>query len=431
MGVLAKMAAVVLAISLMTFIIFFGRLPIFRRTPIAWLYTFFVVNLPSGMLAVDRALTGGRFTASMVRFGSFMMNDKHPTVVIFFLVLLVGSEWMAIPSAWEFLSIFQRVCVVVLGSLPYIFLYLAAYTDPGTVSLGNLKHHLSLYPYDYALFHPGHRCYTCNLLKPPRSKHCPVCKRCVGRLDHHCIFINNCVGVGNHHWFLLLLLSTAVLCSYGGWTGLCILRDRVLERFPHWSLLPWRAYEVSGGALADTPLATRKMTFNTWLVLLSWGMKNFIHLGSVSLLGLLISPLVWGLLAYNLWNVWTGQTTNESLKWGDWKYDMEDGLVYKRRMATTDAGLLSAGAASSRWPIEPEHVLVRTEDGNPPPPNDKALPGVGEWERVWTLRDVENLYDLGFWSNLKDIFIPNYQFNTKDLPASERRGRPRKRVPRK
>lgn len=100
MGVLAKMAAIVLAISLMTFIIFFGRLPIFRRTPIAWLYTFFVVNIPSAVLAVDRALTGGRFTASMVRFGSFMMNDKHPTVVIFFLVLLVGSEWMAIPSAW-------------------------------------------------------------------------------------------------------------------------------------------------------------------------------------------------------------------------------------------------------------------------------------------------------------------------------------------
>ncbi|KJR85316.1 DHHC zinc finger domain protein [Sporothrix schenckii 1099-18] len=429
MGVIAKMAGIVLAISLLTFIIFFGRLPIFRRTPIAWLYTFFVANLPGGVLAVDRAVTGGRFTSSLKRFGHFMMNDKHPTVLIFFLVLLAGSEWMAIPSAWAFMGTVQRMAVVVSSALPYVFLYLAAYTDPGTVSMGSLKHHLSLYPYDYGLFHPGARCYTCNLLKPPRSKHCPVCKRCIGRLDHHCIFINNCVGVGNHHWFLLLLLSTAFLASYGGWMGLCILRDRVVERFPSWSMLPWRAYEMSGGALANTPLATRPMSMETWLMLLSWGMKNYIQLGSVSLLGLLISPLVWGLLAYNLWNVWTGQTTNESLKWSDMKCDMEDGLVYKRRLDV--AATVSASASSSRWPLVPEHVFVLCEDGNPPPPNEKDLPGVGDWERVWTLRDAENLYDLGFWSNLKDIFIPNYQFNTKDLPAAERRGRPRRRVPRK
>ncbi|CAK7205849.1 palmitoyltransferase swf1 [Sporothrix eucalyptigena] len=440
------MAGVVLAISLMTFIIFFGRLPIFRRTPIAWLYSFFVVHIPNGVLALDRRLTGGKFTSSLQRFGSFMMNDKHPTILIFFLVLLVGSEYMAVPSAWPYLSGVKRIAVVVMCTLPYVFLYLAAYSDPGTVALGSLKHHLSLYPYDYALFHPGARCYTCNLLKPPRSKHCPVCKRCVGRLDHHCIFINNCVGVGNHHWFLLLLLSTAILASYGGWTGMGLIRDRVVERFPTWSLWPWRAYEVVGGAgtaLANTPLAgtSRKMSFDTWLIYLSWGFKNFIHLASVSLLGLLISPLVWGLLAYNLWNVWTGQTTNESLKWSDWKCDMEDGFVYKRRMsherrpvvvaATREASGTDPLTSSTRWPVEAEHVLVRTEDGNPPAPNNKDLPGVGEWERVWTLRDVENLYDLGFWNNLKEIFIPNYQFNTRGLPAAERRGRPRKRVPRK
>ena len=407
-----------------------------------------MTHVPNAVLAVDRRLTGGRCTSSLQRFGSFMMNDKHPTVVIFFLVLLVGSEYMAVPSAWPFLTGFQRVCVVVLCTLPYVFLYLSVYSDPGTVSLGSLKHHLSLYPYDYALFHPGARCYTCNLLKPPRSKHCPICKRCVGRLDHHCIFINNCVGVGNHHWFLLLLLSTAMLVSYGGWTGTRILGDRVVERFPTWSLLPWRAYEPAPGAnphsaLAGTVLAgtRRKLSWDMWLVYLSWGMKNYIHLGSVSLLAMLLSPLVWGLLAYNLWNVWTGQTTNESLKWSDWKYDMDDGLVYKRRMsherrpsvvaATADARGTHPLSAPTRWPVEAEHVLVRSEDGQAPAANDKDLPGVGEWERVWTLRDVENLYDLGFWNNLKDIFIPNYQFNTRGLPTAERRGRPRKRVPRK
>ncbi|CAK7563592.1 MAG: palmitoyltransferase swf1 [Sporothrix epigloea] len=443
MGVLAKVAGIVLAISLMTFIIFFGRLPIFRRTPISWLHSFFVVRVPGAVLAVDKRLTGGRCTTSLQRFGNYMMNDKHPTVVIFFLILLVGSEYMAVPSAWPFLTGMQQVIVVILCMLPYVFLYLATYSDPGTISIGSLKYHLSLYPYDYALFHPGAQCYTCRMLKPPRSKHCPICKRCIGRLDHHCIFVNNCVGVGNHHWFLLLLLSTALLTSYGGWTGLHVLGDRVVERVPSWSLLPWRAYEAVGSdsALAGTVLATapRKMKFDTWLMYLSWAMKNFVHLGSVSLLGILISPLVWGLLAYNLWNIWTGQTTNESLKWSDWKYDMEDGLVYKRRMsherrpavvaAIVEAGATDALSLSTRWPAEAAHVLVRSEDGNPPALDREDLPGVGEWERVWTLRNVENLYDLGFLNNLRDIFIPNYQFNTNGLPPAERRGRPRRRVP--
>lgn len=410
-----------------------------------------MVHLPNGILAVDQRLTAGRFTTSLRRFGNYLMNDRHPTILLFFLALLVVSEYMAIPTAWPFLSGVQRFAVLVLSALPYVFLYLAAFSDPGYVSLGNLKQHMLLYPYDYALFQPGVRCHTCNLLKPPRSKHCPVCKRCIGRLDHHCIFINNCVGVGNHHWFMLLLLSTAVLCSYGGWVGLGLVADRVVERFPTWSLAPWRALEAADYTAASAaaaaagggkPVPLRKMSWSTWLVLLSWGMKNYIHLGSVSLLGLLISPLVWGLLAYNLWNVWTGQTTNESLKWSDWKADMEDGFVFRRRMSherrpsTTAANAAAAVEAvvgkgvalATRWPVEAEFALTRTDDGNPPPPNDKTLPGVGEWERVWTMRDVDNLYDLGFWRNLQDICIPNYQFHAPGLPSIERRGRPRKRV---
>ena len=380
--------------------------------------------MPNAILAIDRRATGGRFTASLVRFGDFMMNDKHPTVLIFFLLLLAGSEYMAVPTAWGLLSGLQRSTVAVLCTLPYVFLYLAAYSDPGAVSMGNLKHHLMLYPYDYALFQPGARCHTCNLLKPPRSKHCPICKRCVARLDHHCIFINNCVGVGNHHWFLLLILSTAVLASYGGWVASSLVGQQVQERFPNWSLLPWRARD-SG----------QPMSWSAWLIFLSWGMKNHVQLGSIGLLGLLISPLIWGLLVYSMWNVWTGQTTNESLKWSDWKCDMEDGYVYKRRMSherrPSVADAPGVPTSGTRWPVEAEHVLYCAHDGTPPAPNDKTLAGVGEWEKVYSLHDVENIYDLGFWNNLKDIFVPNYQFNTLGLPSAERRGRPRKRAQRK
>lgn len=62
----------------------------------------------------------------------------------------------------------------------------------------------------------------------------------------------------------------------------------------------------------------------------------------------------------------------------------------------------------TQWPVESQQIVLRTEDGEPPKVA-KAV-GVGEWQRVWRLRDVENLYDLGFWGNVKDVFWPRSGF---------------------
>lgn len=48
-------------------------------------------------------------------------------------------------------------------------------------------------------------CRTCNIVKPMRSHHCSICKRCVLKMDHHCPWVNNCVGWKNHKHFLLFL----------------------------------------------------------------------------------------------------------------------------------------------------------------------------------------------------------------------------------
>jgi palmitoyltransferase len=271
---------------------------------------------------------------------------------------------------------------------------------------------MARYPYDFSLFHPGAHCATCRQLKPARSKHCSVCKRCIAKNDHHCIFINNCVGAGNHHWFMLLLLSTAVLTLYGGLLGTSLMTSQMRLRFPSWALLPWRA---NGGA---------GMPVTQWLVIWSWGLQDGgngvgggVAMGAVTLLALMLSPLVWALLGYQLWLVYCGTTTNESMKWSDWQEEMNEGCAFKRKMDAGRVKNVRVEPAWTRWPVEAEQVMVRTEDGKPPS-MELNFPGYGEWEAVWRLRDVENLYDLGLWDNLVDMFIPNFMFRDPHVPVA-------------
>ncbi|KAK4128081.1 zf-DHHC-domain-containing protein [Parathielavia appendiculata] len=426
MGVIAKIALFALGISFFIFVTFFGRLPALRRTPIAWLHRLIWVHLPNGAVSLDERLTGRRVTSSCTRFFNYMMYDRHPTVLIFFLILLVGGEYFYLPTAWPQLTPLVKTTGTISILLPYLFLYLSAFSDPGTITPQNHAHEMARYPYDFSLFHPGAECATCHLLKPARSKHCSVCKRCVARADHHCIFINNCVGARNHHWFILLLLSTAVLTLYGGVLGVRLMTAEMRRRFPHWEMLPWRA---NGGAGMDV---------TDWLVVWSWGMQDGgkgtgagVAMGAVTLLALMTSPLVWGLLGYHMWLVYCGTTTNEAMKWSDWQVEMDEGFAFRRRLDGGRTKDVKVEPAWTRWPVEAEQVLVRTEDGKPPAEGGN-LPGFGEWQAVWRLRDVENLYDLGLWDNFKDVFVPGFMFRDPYVPLPEGRlRRKRKRRARK
>lgn len=359
-----------------------------------------MIQIPTAILALDQRLTSGRLTAGLSSFAHRAFYGKHPTVLIFFVLLLSVSEFMYLPGAWPRLSLFQKVTGSIAIILPYWFLYLAAFSDPGNITPATHARYMSQYPYDFSLFHPGQVCRTCQILKPARSKHCSVCKRCVAKMDHHCVFINNCVGYNNQAYFVLLLLTTGILTCYAALLGLNLISAKIRLDRADWAfwkptLMPWHEY----------------------FILLTFGIQDDVGLGSVTMLTLMTSPLVWGLLAYHVYLIYCGTTTNESMKWQDWKAEMDDGFAYKRSLPSGRTRDPRWEAAWTRWPVESVQVLVRTDDGSPPSADDPL--GVGDWERVWSLRDIENLYDLGFWDNLVDVFVPGYSFRDEVMSDVE------------
>ncbi|KAL8231715.1 hypothetical protein R6Q57_001493 [Mikania cordata] len=60
-------------------------------------------------------------------------------------------------------------------------------------------------------------CSYCNVVQPPRAKHCHDCDRCVLQFDHHCVWLGTCIGQGNHCRFWWYILEETTLCV---WTGI-------------------------------------------------------------------------------------------------------------------------------------------------------------------------------------------------------------------
>ena len=57
-------------------------------------------------------------------------------------------------------------------------------------------------------------CYTCKIIRPPRTSHCALCDNCVERFDHHCDWLGTCVGKRNYRSFVLFISMINISALY-------------------------------------------------------------------------------------------------------------------------------------------------------------------------------------------------------------------------
>jgi len=126
--------------------------------------------------------------------------------------------------------------LVVVGNLVWAFLIYTAlwvtyFLDPGVIPR---KKEFDIMR--FANLRDGERvCATCNIVRPPRAKHCKYCNHCVEVFDHHCPWVGVCVGKGNYPFFILLLFTVFLGSAY-----ICVFSSYYLYwNWPAHKLLTW------------------------------------------------------------------------------------------------------------------------------------------------------------------------------------------------
>lgn len=114
------------------------------------------------------------------------------------------------------------------------------------------------------------------------------------------------------------------------------------------------------------------------------------------------------LTGYTLYQVWAGITTNESGKWENTSLDIADELLFKRPL--DDHRLRDSAEPHVKWPVRPKVVALSSEVLPASDESGLAGRGHGTWVPVNSIHEFENLYDIGFWRNMGDIFLPRSVF---------------------
>eukprot|EP00884_Botryococcus_braunii_P000562 jgi/Botrbrau1/10506/Bobra.0133s0106.1 len=323
-------------------IMLFGDNPYFENTPIAGAFWFFNDGIFIFIWSAVEYLCGEWGTGRMDILAKACIGSPNPALQLLYLALLFTGYYLYSRDVLYLLPLpyaplwHMYGAAVSVGGCVATFL-LASLADPGTVGPRNLDDQMAL----YGPMKDGKECWTCHFRRPARSKHCPICRRCIARFDHHCGWINGCVGLNNTRYFLAFLLCNVLLALYGLVMACVILRGE-MERTGAWNSV-FRDRRGQARLLCQSPT-----------LILHWCLYYHPTAVLLALVLALVAVLVGSFLGYHLWMVSRGTTTYEAFKEGE-----------RRRLSHLEDTAQ-----------ESSHTLVGTPGAQACPPSSEESPGV-------------------------------------------------------
>lgn len=159
-----------------------------------------------------RCVTGpdyGAFLAALF----FIVVPSSLTVVFDIRYLLNSVHVLIVP-------IIVCVMYIWLQLLTIGALLRATWTDPGIIPARHgdrdntslLEENASKEVYVNGRLVTVKYCFTCQIWRPPRAAHCPVCNNCVENFDHHCPWVGTCIGRQNYRWFVWFVSLVLLDC---------------------------------------------------------------------------------------------------------------------------------------------------------------------------------------------------------------------------
>ncbi|ODV90529.1 hypothetical protein CANCADRAFT_44177 [Tortispora caseinolytica NRRL Y-17796] len=375
--------ALIASVSLLTFILLFGRAPAFKNSIIGSAYVFLAVSLPSSLYKLDLLLCKGAITNHLQASFNYLLYDRNWAVVIIYAAIVLFEEYLFFSCIFPTLPGLLQLLSIIIAPLSFVALFFACTADPGVITPQNVQRAITLNPYDRLLFMPS-ECSSCKILKPARSKHCSICKCCISKVDHHCPWINACIGQNNQRFFILFCLANVLLT----FTGLILSAHAVLDAY--------RDYIDS----VDPPLPSIWNPY-TFKILLREGYIESGHF-IVFWTSLLMLPLALAFSFQQLLFIAMGYTLNEHSKWQAIKAGLADGNLdqYVDVNGTPyGMGPNGSGSIALQWLGNSYNRTLTPEEDQMIQSHDLHITKVTSWKQL------NNMYDKGVIGNFKEVFF--------------------------
>lgn len=161
---------------------------------------------------------GDKMTNYISKIYKYLTTENHPLVQYFYYFIFYVGQSLFYYSVYNYYLEFNYA-VITLDLLIVLLAYICYNKCCNTnsyLTIDNYDYYYNKYIeyIDDVIYKNNNFCDTCCLNKPPLTKHCSICNKCIVNHDHHCIWIKGCVGEKNYKWFILFLLSHSLLSLY-------------------------------------------------------------------------------------------------------------------------------------------------------------------------------------------------------------------------